>query len=84
MSDPFAPLRARFVERVRGELVQLKAGQDVRPIVHRLSGTAGTLGFDEISRLAAVVDDQLLDGPADPQDMAALLAALEALSSAPG
>ncbi|HEY8618315.1 Hpt domain-containing protein [Phenylobacterium sp.] len=76
MNDPLASLRTRFLDRTREDLAQLRAGAEPRPLVHRLAGTAGMLGFADLGRLAAVVDEQLVDGEANPADWAALLASM--------
>lgn len=84
--DRLAPLRARFVERAAGDLEILRAeAPDAETrlyVVHRLAGAAGLFGFGDISKLASIVDDQLQDG-GEPEaaDLAALIAALEALAS---
>ena len=83
MNDPLASLRTRFLDRTREDLAQLRAGAEPRPLVHRLAGTAGMLGFAELGRLAAVVDDQLLAGAAEPDDWAALLAAMAEATQTP-
>ena len=65
-----ATLRARFVVRAVEDLDTLRAhraglllsAQDFRALVHRLAGSAGLFGFDEISTLAGQVDDQLAGG----------------------
>lgn len=84
MSDPLAPLRARFIERTRGDLEVLRRPDDdpeaTASLVHRLSGTAGVFGFAEVSRLAAVVDDEIhAGGPPSQAALGDLVAALEAL-----
>lgn len=86
MNDPLAPFRARFVARAKEELPLLRAGRDaagdeaLRIVVHRMAGLAGTVGYAEIGRLAARVDEALHDGgPVPAADYDALLAAIEAL-----
>lgn len=82
-ADPMAALRARFVERTRGELAVLEAGAghpDFRRIVHGLSGAAGVFGFSEISARAGVVDDRLAEGQAvEERELAALIASVRAI-----
>jgi HPt (histidine-containing phosphotransfer) domain-containing protein len=80
MSDPLAPIRARFVERAREDLDKIRAGEDVRFLAHRMAGTAATLGFAEVGALAGRIDDQMADGAADAADLAALIVALETLT----
>ena len=84
MSDPLAALRARFLQRAREDAEVLRSPTSERQLVavvaHRLSGAAGMFGFPEVSRLAALVDDQIHAGqPIDAAALQALIAALEAL-----
>jgi HPt (histidine-containing phosphotransfer) domain-containing protein len=81
MNDPLASLRERFLDRLRDDLAQLEGGGEARPLVHRTAGTAGMLGFQDLSRLASVVDDQLFDGAPREADWAALLAEMRRLTS---
>lgn len=84
MNDPMASLRARFVDRLRDDLAELRSGAPARPLVHRMAGTAGMLGFVELGRLADVVDAQLAEGdPAEPADWDALLTAMDELTQKP-
>jgi HPt (histidine-containing phosphotransfer) domain-containing protein len=84
--DALAPLRTKFLTRAAGDLTTLKdAGVDhetLKYLVHRLAGSAGMFGYHDVSRLAAVVDDALQDGDANPADLAALIAAVEILPQA--
>ncbi|HEY8572831.1 Hpt domain-containing protein [Phenylobacterium sp.] len=77
MSDPLASLKARFVVRAQDDLTVLETAdvEAASDVIHRLAGTAGTLGYHELSRLAAVVDQALHDGQAAPPG------ALEALNA---
>jgi HPt (histidine-containing phosphotransfer) domain-containing protein len=85
MNDPLAGLRARFIDRLRDDLEVLSSGAPPRPLVHRMAGTAGMLGFPDLGRLAAVVDDQLAqDQTPDRADWEALLAAMTELTRTPG
>lgn len=81
-ADALAALRARFLERTRGELAVLEAGAghpEFRRIVHGLSGAAGLFGFPEVSVRAAVIDDRLAEGRAvEERELAALIAAVRA------
>lgn len=87
MTDPLAPLRARFLERVQADLEILRRPSadpvETARLVHRLAGSAGIFGFSEVSRLAAIVDDEFHAGgaPSEPA-LADLVAALEALPPA--
>jgi HPt (histidine-containing phosphotransfer) domain-containing protein len=90
MSDPLAPFRARFIARTRDELPVLRQAREASApsaefatIIHRMSGLAGTVGYGEISRLAAEVDDALqTEQPTPAATLDALIAALEALPPA--
>lgn len=85
MSDPLAPLRAKFIERCRDDLEVLRGGPDAGAAphtVHRLAGAGGVFGYPEISDLARRLDDQAHAGEAfDPADFRALTDALEALTA---
>ena len=84
--DAMEALRARFVERCRGELAILRdpAHPEFRRTVHGLAGGAGVFGFPRISELADVVDQALADGrPADPADLEALIEEVEAVVRRP-
>jgi HPt (histidine-containing phosphotransfer) domain-containing protein len=88
VSDPLAALRDRFLARTREDLEVLRRPatdlEATAGVVHRLSGSGGVFGFAEVSRLAAVVDDQIHGGEAPhPQDLAALIDCLEALPVRP-
>lgn len=86
MSDPLAPLRAKFLERCVADEAVLAAAnpaapsEEVRMTVHRLSGAAGVFGHPQISEMARLLDDQLHDdGCMAPADRDALVEALRAL-----
>jgi len=80
MTDPLAPLRARFRARVasdRAELERLAGGDrtspDLRTLVHNLAGAAGTFGYGPLSTAAMNIDDQMAAGlPADPASLGSL------------
>ncbi|WP_411289351.1 Hpt domain-containing protein [Phenylobacterium sp.] len=77
-----APLRARFLARAADDLAKLRGGLEPEAagvLIHRLSGTAGVFGFDELSRLAGAVDDRRHAGQPDAAEMAALLRELESV-----
>lgn len=78
MTDPLAPLRQRFRDRVEGELPQLRAmatgtlaGDDLRRLAHNLAGAAGLFGHAELSRAAMAIDDRFAAG--ETPDMAQIL-----------
>ncbi len=90
--DIYDRLREKFIERCRAELRSLYrllrtpgagGAKDLEAIVHRLAGTAGTLGFAELGALAADVDRTLAAGDI-PNDAALrkLAVTLEALVAA--
>ncbi len=92
MTDPLAALKARFLSRTRADLARLEAigadaahGDEVRALVHRLAGTAGTLGFPELSEAAKVIDADLsIRSGGEPPDLSPLLRLLRALPRDPG
>jgi len=82
-----AELRRRFVERVRGDLdliLARTAETDVRGVIHRAAGTAGSLGFGALSTTALALDRKLSEGsPLSEEDWALFISALrEALEAA--
>jgi HPt (histidine-containing phosphotransfer) domain-containing protein len=81
-------LKQRFIERSRQDLVAIRAARDpaeLRPVVHRLSGAAGTFGYSHLSRLAGEVDDVLVEGGAPSEaEMARLIAEIERTVSPQG
>ncbi|MBI1686844.1 Hpt domain-containing protein [Caulobacter hibisci] len=84
MTDPLAPLRAKFLARVTEDLARLRAPEtstkDRHFVVHRLAGSAGIFGYAQVTDLARDLDDLLLDqGHAPPEAFAPLIAALEGL-----
>ncbi len=78
-------LQSRFAARLVEDRVGLQAAlqtnperPNIRALVHRLAGSAGSLGFVEIGELAGVVDETLARGQAPlPRDVAALVEALD-------
>ena len=81
LDEKYERLRRRFIERSREDLLVIRAERDpvhLRPVVHRLSGAAGTFGYHELSRLAGEVDDVLVEGGAPSEaQLARLIAELE-------
>ena len=71
-----AALRARFLERLAEDLAAFREAAPgiVGPLAHRLAGSAGIFGFDELTRLAQTVDDQWRDDAIDPDALSALIA----------
>ncbi len=88
MNDLQEKLRAVkqvFLARTREEYTTLRRHQqmrdlprdELRRIIHRLSGSAGFFGYPDIGRMAGLIDEELADGAADDQiDLPRLLAAL--------
>lgn len=83
--DMMIDLRRRFRLRCIEDLAVLCAARqsstglassDFGVVVHRLSGAAGSFGFGELSRLARVIDDVLM------QDEVPAVADLDRLQSA--
>lgn len=69
MTDPLAPLRARFSERCRTDLERLRtlrqgseAGPEMMTLVHNLAGAAGIFGYPSLSATAAALDDGFVSG----------------------
>lgn len=58
------PARAEAItiafERARASPENLEARETLRVLVHRLRGSAGSHGFDELSREAGLIEDCLL------------------------
>lgn len=68
--DSFEALHRRFLDRCAEDLAFLRQtgfaeGEAIDEIVatriHHLSGIAGTFGYDDLSRLAGIVDARLND-----------------------
>ena len=68
MDAMLTDLRAEFTARLAcdatamQQLAQALPGSaaELIPLVHRLAGTGGMLGFSRISRLAGMIDEELL------------------------
>jgi HPt (histidine-containing phosphotransfer) domain-containing protein len=61
----FAPLRARFLQRLTSERISIEAsasegsraaGEDVGRRAHKIAGMGGSLGFQKLSTYAKAVD----------------------------
>jgi HPt (histidine-containing phosphotransfer) domain-containing protein len=78
--DPDGRFRARL-EADRQAIAELGDRHDldeVRRIVHRLAGAAGTFGYREVGEIAIGLDDRFIaEEPVGAPDIARLLAALE-------
>jgi HPt (histidine-containing phosphotransfer) domain-containing protein len=69
----FAAMRERFCARVRDDyaiLVQHRQGSaeptpEMKSLIHRLAGSAGMLGFSEISDIAGHLDDAFAEPNTD-------------------
>lgn len=80
----------RFVTRCAEDLAVLEqartGGSDpeiLRAIVHRLAGAAGTFGYPQLSELAGVVDDRLVENLwPTPGELDALVEAVRVLTRA--
>lgn len=87
-SDPLAAIRQRFVATIGGHLQEIAllrrsaAGADERRealrsiglIAHRVAGVAATLGFEDLGRIAAALDQNIgsamkAKGPELPPDL---------------
>jgi len=88
-TDPFAPLRQRFLARCADQLAELRAAREGAPLpgndplirlAHSLAGAAGTFGFPEISVRASALETLLVeqaDGGAIGTALDALIAEIE-------
>jgi HPt (histidine-containing phosphotransfer) domain-containing protein len=78
--DPDGGFRARL-EQDRRAVAELGDSHDldeIRGIVHRLAGAAGTFGYRAVGDVAIALDDRFVAGePVGAPDIARLLAALE-------
>jgi len=82
--DGMERIRASFRARAAGHSAELRAALDagdregLRTLAHRLCGTAGTLGFGEVSESAMQLEDRLDQGAAvdEVRPLAGALAAL--------
>lgn len=78
-ADPVAaglePIRLRFLDRLRADyefLSQFRSAGDIRSpemiaIVHRMAGSAGLVGFSQVSEVAGRLDNALHDPDSDPR-----------------
>lgn len=75
-----AELRQRFIERSRADLDLVLARHshnDLRSVVHRAAGTAGSLGFDALGLAALALDQKFSEGErVDDEDLAPFISAL--------
>lgn len=76
--DPMEGLKRRFLDRCAYDAARLRdadnqQSDEIIEIVHRLSGTAGTLGFAALSECAAQLEDAIRDGEPGATKMEALL-----------
>ncbi|WP_271083841.1 Hpt domain-containing protein [Brevundimonas sp. NIBR11] len=89
MSDPLAPLRARFRARARDDLARLRAlktgdlaSSDLRMLAHNMAGAAGTFGYAALGAAAMAVDDRYVVGDLPDADQLILLEHLLAQAAA--
>jgi HPt (histidine-containing phosphotransfer) domain-containing protein len=84
--DPDGAFRTRL-EDDRQAIAQLSDTGDLdqlKQIVHRLAGAAGTFGYTDVGDIAIALDDAFVAGNAvAPADIARLLAVLEQALSKP-
>ena len=71
ISPALEGLRQRFIARCQIDLEAVRklaidpsqgSEPEVRSVIHRISGIAGSLGYPELSNLAKCVDDGFVDG----------------------
>lgn len=85
-------LRRRFLARSADDLQRLTAHlsgrelgpQDLRLLVHRLAGAAGTFGFPDLGRVARDLDGKMCETALTPADLMELASALGRLPAPPG
>jgi HPt (histidine-containing phosphotransfer) domain-containing protein len=77
-------IRASFRGRAPAHSAELRAAlaagdrEGLRTLAHKLCGTAGTLGFSEVSEVAMQLED-MLDGDAPAQDVRPVASELASL-----
>ncbi|MBC6983455.1 Hpt domain-containing protein [Caulobacter sp. 17J80-11] len=78
LEDRFEALKRRFAARCVEDLPVIEraladpkavSAEDLRFVVHRLSGAAGTFGFAELSAAAGEADDLLVADKSVPPDV---------------
>jgi HPt (histidine-containing phosphotransfer) domain-containing protein len=90
MNDTFALIKEQFRRRCGADLAWLRRGltepaeltdPKFQMMIHRLAGMAGTMGFHDLSRFAAEMDDALLTGSTpNPDDLRRLETALSEIA----
>lgn len=84
-NDPFASLRVKFLDRCRSDAKLLRALSEDDPsmlhIVHRLSGSAGTFGYFELSEAAEALEDRLREEEPASGELGRLLELLETVQA---
>lgn len=91
MSDPLAPLRARFRERAAGDLTRLQelaagdlGSEPLKMLAHNIAGAAGTFGYPLLSEAAISIDDRFAVGETpDTTQVALLIERLRAVVEGP-
>lgn len=82
MTDPLAPLRAKFIARCAEDLLVVQAGSaapDLPRVVHRVAGVAGMFGYNALGELAGRIDERAHAGRGFAErELAELASALEA------
>lgn len=85
-AEVLADLQRRFVERSRADLdlvLARNAETDLRGVIHRAAGTAGSLGYAALSDAALALDQKLSEGqPLNEEDWAVFIAALRDVAKA--
>jgi HPt (histidine-containing phosphotransfer) domain-containing protein len=85
-----AEIKREFLLRTREDMTVLRrargdaalwASKELKTLVHRLAGVTGMFGYEDVSALAAALDDVLpaADGETALGKLDALIAALEAM-----
>jgi hypothetical protein len=91
MSDPFGTIRERFRRRCADDLALVRAslidpgelaGPKFQTVIHQMSGMAGSIGFDDLSRIAGEMDEVLAAGGVpEPADLHRLESALSDIAT---
>lgn len=72
----------KVLQRARDD-ASMRASQELKTLVHRLSGVTGMFGYETVSELAAALEDALVTGDPGHVDakLGALIAAVEVMLS---
>ena len=84
MTDPLAPLRAKFIARCAEDLLVVQEGpaaSELPRTIHRIAGVAGMFGYEALGALAGRIDERAHAGKGFVErELAELAAALGAVA----